>query len=815
MYYSAFGLLAIVILLIENQDILFRPNESFDKPAWQVYRWFLIAVFAYYLTDTLWGVAEYGKNAQLVFLDTSVYFVAMAVSVALLTRYIVTYLDQKGTFERVLLNAGLVIAACTAILAIVNSFFPLLFVVDSAGLYHPLVMRNVVLAAQVVLLFAISVYAFVQYGSATDKRRQYRTLGLFGLTMGACLILQLGFPHLPMYAIGYMLGTSLLRAVIIVDEKEEYRLRLDEAKKVAELKQSISSLLDNMPAMSFSKGVESGIYLACNQAFADFVHKATPEDVVGHTDIELFGHDVAVRFVRDDQTALAMDRPFIFYEDVVDAEGNPRHLQTTKLKFYDSNGRKCLLGMSMDLTEAEQAKAAYRRALNENTIHESIVEALSRDYFNLFYVDLETDDFFEYGMRTEAGHQLTESHGTDFFAASIQNAQTLVYEEDREWVARALDKQALLNDVDRNGISILQYRLLIDGVPTYVSLKATRAQGDDRHLIIGINNIDAQMKDRAAAQSAMEDQKTYLRLSALNGNLIALYYVDLVNDHYVEFRATKSYDELGIAKQGDEFFKTAHKNSLRAVHPEDQELFHTMVTKENICNAIERDGVYVLDYRLVIEGSPLYVRLKAAKYVEDGRPMLIIGVLDEDAQVRREQEFAQSLSVAKRMATVDALTGVKNKRAYAQWGERIDAGINRGDQEPFAIAVCDINNLKEVNDVYGHKEGDTCIKRACKRICDVFSHSPVFRVGGDEFVVLLMGKDYDRRQQLMEIINELPRDLSSVRPGDTISAGMVEFDAAEHLSLLSMFETADMAMYQRKQYVKELLAGTAQADASA
>lgn len=147
--------------------------------------------------------------------------------------------------------------------------------------------------------------------------------------------------------------------------------------------------------------------------------------------------------------------------------------------------------------------------------------------------------------------------------------------------------------------------------------------------------------------------------------------------------------------------------------------------------------------------DPSKLRLKAAKVVEDGKALLIIGLMNEDAQIRQEQEYARDLSIARKMATVDSLTGVKNKHAYAQWEEKIDAEIKAGQRLPFAAVVCDVNNLKAVNDLYGHKEGDACILKACRKICAVFSHSPVFRVGGDEFVVLLTGEDYGRRRSLM------------------------------------------------------------------
>ena len=53
---------------------------------------------------------------------------------------------------------------------------------------------------------------------------------------------------------------------------------------------------------------------------------------------------------------------------------------------------------------------------------------------------------------------------------------------------------------------------------------------------------------------------------------------------------------------------------------------------------------------------------------------------------------------------------------YVQWESRINNAIDNGEQEPFAVVVCDINDLKKVNDLYGYKEGDACIREACKRI---------------------------------------------------------------------------------------------------
>ena len=574
-------------------------------------------------------------------------------------------------------------------------------------------------------------------------------------------------------------------------------------------KESLSSLLNHMPAMSFYKDAQTGVYLACNQAFAEYAHKENPSGVVGLTDYEIFDPATARHFAEDDKKALSMKEPYSFFEDVPDAAGNQKQFQTTKLKFNDETGRLCLLGMCMDITEVvsirkenEQTRAAYQEALSTSAVYESVVNALSEDYFNLYYVDLETDEFIEYGFRTDKEHRMNGERGSDFFSEARKNALSFVYEKDRKRFIERMNKDKLLKEIEKHGSVIYTYRLLIDGEPVYVGMKIKR---NGQHIIIGISNVDTQVKDRMAASRAAEEKKSYQRLTALNGNLIVLYYVDLESNRYTEFSASREYDDLGISKQGSDFFSTTYENSLRTIHPEDQALFHAQVTKENILATINRDGIFVLDYRLMSGDLPTYVRLKAAKVEEDGKTILIIGLLDEDAQIRQEQEYVRNLSAARKMATVDSLTGVKNKNAYVQWEEKINKGIKEGTQEPFAVVVCDINNLKAVNDLYGHKEGDVCIKNACIKICKVFSHSPVFRTGGDEFVVILSGEDYYRRNDLMNQINAIPKDRSKIRIGETVSAGMSEYDRDKHSSLANVAEEADKAMYARKQHLKETL----------
>ena len=145
---------------------------------------------------------------------------------------------------------------------------------------------------------------------------------------------------------------------------EQQRL-LEEAAEIAKLKETITSLLDHIPGMTFTKDAKTGVYLACNQAFAAYAHKESPAGVVGLTDAEIFDPETAAHFVEDDRMALSMEEPYIFFEDVPDAAGNQRQFQTTKRKFVDTMGRLCVLGICQDVTDMVRIQREHARMVLE------------------------------------------------------------------------------------------------------------------------------------------------------------------------------------------------------------------------------------------------------------------------------------------------------------------------------------------------------------------------------------------------------------------------------------------------------------------
>ncbi len=578
------------------------------------------------------------------------------------------------------------------------------------------------------------------------------------------------------------------------------------AQKIAELKESITSLLNNMPAMSFSKDASTGVYLACNQAFADYAHKETPEGVVGLTDEQIFDPVTARHFIEDDRMALSLDKPYVFFEDVPDAAGNQKQFQTTKLKYIDAQGRLCILGMCDDVTEKVRmqrenasTKEAYEKVRRAGLIFTRIAQTLARGYTDLFYVDLDTDDFIEYVTDAETGMLNEARRGEKFFDECKVEAEKYLYPDDREAFVKAMDKETLLGTLNRKKSFIMTYRLLSDDEPKYVTMKTSRMEDDERFIIIGVTDTDEQIKQQKAAERMEEERIAYARLNALTGDFLCIYIVVPETDRYREYSSSAGFESFAIPKEGTDFFGKTRERSREFVHPEDLGRFLSMFTREGVLSEIERSGIYTLTYRLMIGGNPTYVQLKAAMVQEKEGRRMVIGINDIDSQVQQEEDYARRLEQAQSKASIDALTGIKNKHAYLDAEEQLDRQIAEHCQPDFAVTILDVNDLKNINDTEGHQAGDQYIRKACRIICNIFKHSPVFRIGGDEFAVISKGSDYECIDELLGVVDEQNREAARTG-GIIIACGMAKYE--NDSCVASVFERADQNMYENKSLLK-------------
>ena len=153
----------------------------------------------------------------------------------------------------------------------------------------------------------------------------------------------------------------------------------------------------------------------------------------------------------------------------------------------------------------------------------------------------------------------------------------------------------------------------------------------------------------------------------------------------------------------------------------------------------------------------------------------------------------------------DPLTHVNNRVAYNRLKEAIDRKIREMSASPFAVVVCDVNYLKMVNDSAGHEKGDEYLLRNCQKICQIYRHSPVYRIGGDEFLVYLTGQDYSNREELLNLTRNIWLSEQTAQLWQSISfaAGMAEFEAMKDTCFAEVYRRANDEMQQYKRRMHE------------
>lgn len=198
---------------------------------------------------------------------------------------------------------------------------------------------------------------------------------------------------------------------------------------------------------------------------------------------------------------------------------------------------------------------------------------------------------------------------------------------------------------------------------------------------------------------------------------------------------------------------------------------------------------------------------------------MITGDMNADFNIQQNDEIgelAKSFAAAKfhisqhmkqmqGLAFLDSLTGVRNKMAYDNYIAELESRIENGEIKSYGIAILDTNNLKEINDTYGHENGNTYLVNSCKLICQIFAHSPVFRIGGDEFLVVLTGKDLENHNELMSQLKEsmdLTKKASFPWKQISIACGLGIADYAKATTIADTFNKADKNMYINKREIK-------------
>ncbi len=213
--------------------------------------------------------------------------------------------------------------------------------------------------------------------------------------------------------------------------------------------------------------------------------------------------------------------------------------------------------------------------------------------------------------------------------------------------------------------------------------------------------------------------------------------------------------------------------------------------------------------------KPLHRLTNAARQVAVGNYDVVLDDTDDDEIGMLTRTFKglventkANIDTLNRKVYIDALTAVRNKAGYGAYMQKIQDLLDNSAQKPeFAIGVFDCDNLKHINDFYGHDKGDIYIKKASQLICRTFQHSPVFRIGGDEFAVILENDDFRDREKLFAQFRKERAEIRAAAEHEweqaNISMGAAVYDPETDPAVIDVARRADKAMYENKRLRKE------------
>ena len=283
-----------------------------------------------------------------------------------------------------------------------------------------------------------------------------------------------------------------------------------------------------------------------------------------------------------------------------------------------------------------------------------IAHALSSDFERVYYVDLDTEEYTAFTTEDAYADLHLEHSGSSFFRECRKNLKKVIHPEDLEKILAVMEKKEVISLLDKMPVYSIDYRKLANGQTEYCRLKLARPGSESRGVVIGISNIHTQSLYRQTQETKLQkvhrDSLTYARIAqALAGEYFSIYYVNLDTNAFIEFSSADKYKELQTENNGIDFFESCLHNAPLAVHEDDLETVLYVLNKENMLKELNENGSISVTYRLVNGGKSVYAHMKII-LMEDPETEsrhVVVGVSNIDAQIRREQKFAEAQALAK------------------------------------------------------------------------------------------------------------------------------------------------------------------------
>ena len=669
MLYAITPAAMLILILILNWELLanygfLEKKQETQNVVHVRYNWFLLASCSYLIVDMTWSLLYAHKEVQaffpFIYYLTDLYFIFMLLTMLTWTRYMVAYLNKGGRSSRVLVYIVWALCIIGVVCLILNRFYHLMFSYNEKNEYIGEVGRNVSFLLQIVFYVAITTYMiYVANNSNGRQKFRYKVVAATSMVQGIFLTFQIIYALFPCYAVGLLIGISMIHTFVQSGEKKDKEIR------------------------------------------------------------------------------------------------------------------------------------------------DNIAYAMAEEYEAIFYIDLESGEYMTFSKTKKFMSMNIMTLGKDFFKEALEGITKTTYPGDLEYAKQFYNKETLLKFLENRTSFSFKYRVLINNEPRYFLFTVMRDK-NLQYIIFYEKDIEDELKAERTQKENQRKTITFAQIAeSLATNYDLIYYVDITNSSYVCYQSNEIFGQLEVNKAGEDFFGGSLSNIQKLVHEQDREKLAEFITKENMIATMENHKNCSVNYRMIVSGKVQYTRMTVRKSSDNTH--FIIGVENVDDEIKKERKRLRELKTEKELARRDELTGVKNKTAYKELEQSVQENMDNGlDYLSFALVVCDANNLKQINDSHGHNAGDEYIRASANLLCNIFVHSPVFRVGGDEFVVFLRGNDYFYRDELMEKLRNLVLENKQRGIGVTLASGIAEYNSETDNFVSDIFNRADKEMYEDKKKLKSL-----------
>lgn len=527
--YSVIGLIAIVIQLILNFNVMFNPDPASIQKALVKYRFLMLSIFAYYITHSLWGIFAGLNWIPALFVNTTLYFVAMASAILCYYRYIVEYLGIKSHLARFFNFFGYSFFVFENVFLIINFFHPCFFWFDENDAYIAGPIRYASLWIQVVMFAFSSIVTFAEALKTKGvEKRRHLAIFFFSLIMLTAILFQEKFPLLPIYAIGCLLGSIVLHVYVVSNELDEYRkMLLTEKNKLEDFSDQLSNykravLSDALISFEVNLSKDELYYGVWKD---DFGNEIFLKDIIG---LEIpCSYDEYIKICNKQYVTGIDSQSFSANNDstyLLNSFKSGISEITFDYEAISLSGKLSWLRRSICMTQNKSGDIiAFTSVKNitayieQTKLEESYIRALATEYESIAVVSLapnkEDDKVILHSRISEniAGLVDKETINEIQYGKKLQNLTKFVHPNDKEQFIKSTQRDVVLKSFADNKTHTVDFRIMQgDDSYLYFQLLFIPLKDDSEHtirLIACMRNTDEEIRKELGVRQELEAAK--------------------------------------------------------------------------------------------------------------------------------------------------------------------------------------------------------------------------------------------------------------------------------------------------------------------